>query len=230
MEICYQDDYLVAINKPHGLLVHRSRIADDVTEFALQKLRNILGKYVYPAHRLDRKTSGLLLFSFNPETNRLLHQAFMQREIKRTYHAVVRGYIDDEGIIDYPLKNENGKIQDAITHYKCLYRAELNIPSGKFQTSRYSLAEIKPLTGRMHQIRKHFAHIFHPIIGDRPYGCNKQNKIFLEQWNHNSLLLHALSIELIHPVSQLPLTIKADYQNEFRKVLKIMDWPTSCSS
>lgn len=222
--VCYQDEFIIAINKPHGLLVHRSPIAADINEYALQQLRNQLGCYVYPAHRIDRKTGGLLLFSFSPEVNRMLHQAFMNSQIGRTYHAIVRGYVSEKGIIDYPLKNDQGRLQDAVTHYIRLQTAELPIAQGKFLTSRYSLVQITPQTGRMHQIRRHFAHISHPVIGDRPYGCNKQNRLFLEKWNHHTMLLHAFALELTHPTSKQNLRIEAPYQPELRRIMEVMGW------
>jgi tRNA pseudouridine65 synthase len=224
LEICYQDAYLAAVNKPHGLLVHRSSIARDATAFALQQLRSQLQQRVYPVHRLDRKTSGLLLFALTAEVNSLLQQQFMQQQVKKTYHAIVRGFVDESGTIDYPLKADDGKLQQAITHYKRLYTAELAVPFGNFSTSRYSLVEIRPETGRMHQIRKHFAHILHPIIGDRPHGCNKQNRLFIEKWKHYDMLLHAQQLEFFHPVSRERLVIWADYQPTFKAIMRVMGW------
>ncbi|MFN5147503.1 MAG: pseudouridine synthase, partial [Flavobacteriia bacterium] len=171
LEILFQDDHLVAVNKPHGLLVHRSPIAADAEEFAVQILRDQIGRKVYPVHRLDRKTGGVLLFALNETTNSLMQQAFMNKEVAKKYLSLVRGFTDDEGTIDHPLTNEAGKVQDAVTHFRTVNRYSIPISSGTFPTSRYSLLEVDPETGRMHQIRKHFAHIFHPIIGDRPHGC-----------------------------------------------------------
>lgn len=215
LEILYKDEYLVAINKPHGLLVHRSPIAKDASEFAVQLLRDQLNQRVYPTHRLDRKTGGVLLFALNEEINKKTQELFSQRQMIKTYLAIVRGYTEDEGIIDYPLKRENGLAQEAITKYKTLRRTELEIPLGRHQTIRYSLVEISPLTGRMHQIRKHFAHILHPIIADRPYGCNKQNRFFKAKWNMDTMLLHACNLSFAHPLSGVPVNISAPLQKEF---------------
>ncbi|KAF0128971.1 MAG: tRNA pseudouridine65 synthase [Bacteroidetes bacterium] len=222
LHILHSDDHLVAINKPHGLLVHKSMIAADASEFAIQLLRDQLGRRVYPAHRLDRKTAGVLLFALDHETDSLMQQQFMRHETVKVYHAIVRGFMDEEGVIDYPLVNEKGQSQEAVTHYRRLKTAELEIPSSGFNTSRFSLVEVRPLTGRMHQIRKHLAHVFHPIIGDRPHGCNKQNRLFLEHWNHNDMLLHAVSLEFTHPVSGEKLKITASYQDSFQHIMKVM--------
>lgn len=223
LEILYQDDYLIAINKPHGLLVHRSPIAADASEFAVQLLRNQIGQKVYPVHRLDRKTSGVLLFALNEEVNRTMQQAFMNKEVEKKYLAILRGFTPEKGTIDYALTTEDGKVQDAITHYKTLRHFEIPVPFGKFDTSRYSLVEVNPETGRMHQLRKHFAHIFHPIIGDRPHGCNKQNKLFLEKWNMNTMLLHASELQFIHPVSHEKITIEAGLHSDFERVLGLLE-------
>src|SRR5690606_10991298 len=131
-------DHLVAINKPHGLLVHRSSIATDTAIVALQLLRDQIGKTVYPAHRLDRKTGGVLLFSLDKETDTAMQGLFMKAQVQKIYWAVVRGYTEDQGMIDYPLRKENGNLQDAVTHYHTLARAEIDLPNGQFATSRYS--------------------------------------------------------------------------------------------
>lgn len=222
LEILYEDENLIAINKPHGLLVHRSSIAADTSLFALQLLRDQIGKTVYPAHRLDRKTAGVLLFSLDKETDQLVQPLFANKAIEKKYIAILRGFCAEEGTIDYPLAKENGTIQEAITHFKKLAQAEIDIPSGKFPTSRYSLVEASPETGRMHQLRRHFAHILHPIIGDRPHGCNKQNKIWKETFEMDTMMLHARSLNFIHPHTQENIHIEASLQPEFHRVLEIL--------
>lgn len=223
LEILFEDEDFVAINKPHGLLVHKSSIAADTSEFALQILRDQIGKKVYPAHRLDRKTAGVLLFSLNKEMDSAIQTAFSQNLIKKEYLAVLRGHTDPEGTIDYPLKKENGTIQEALTHYQTLAITEIDLPFGKFPTSRYSLVLAKPETGRMHQLRRHFAHIFHPIIGDRPHGCNKQNKLWKDTFQHDTMLLHAKSLAFSHPKTQENILIQAQIQPEFERALGILN-------
>lgn len=224
MEVIYQDEYLVAVNKPHGLLVHPSSIAKDAEEFAMQLLRDQLGQYVFPVHRLDRKTGGVLLFALDTKAHRAAQQQFAERDVQKEYWAIVRGYTDDSGEIDYPLKKENGKSQEAFTAYETMARAELPVPLGKHATVRYSLVKISPLTGRMHQIRKHMAHILHPIIGDRPHGCNKQNRLFKEKWGMTTMLLHARALTLAHPITTEPLKLMAPVQAEFKRMMELMDF------
>lgn len=218
LPILYQDADLVAINKPHGLLVHRSPMASDAREFAVQLLRDQLGQRVYPVHRLDRKTGGVLLFARNEPMNGAMQQRFMDGRVAKTYLAIVRGYTPDEQTIDYPLRREDGISQEAVTLLKTLRRTEVPLPFGQHPTSRYSLVELRPTTGRMHQLRKHMAHILHPIIGDRPHGCNKQNKLFLEHFGMNTMLLHAQRIEFMHPETNEPVVITAPWQDEFRRM------------
>lgn len=224
LDIVFQDDDLVAINKPHGLLVHRSSIAMDASEFALQLLRDQLNCKVFPVHRLDRKTGGVLLFALSKDVEKLMQQQFYDNKVDKRYLAIVRGYTPDEEEIDYALRKENGTLQEAFTKYKTLARAELDVPLGSHPTSRYSLVEANPETGRMHQLRKHFSHIFHPIIGDRTHGCNKQNKLFKERWELDTMLLHASQLSFNHPVSDLPIYIEAPLQQEFLRIMEIMGW------
>jgi len=222
LQILYQDEHIVAINKPHGLLVHRSPIAADAQEFALQILREQLQKTVYPVHRLDRKTSGVLLFTFSKETLVHVSNQFMDGSVKKKYLAILRGHAPESGTIDYPLLNENEKLQDAITHYRTLGQSEIPYALGKYTSLRYSLVLAEPETGRMHQLRRHFAHIMYPIIGDRPHGCNKQNRFFKETFNMDSMMLHAQELMFLHPVTGEQMIISAPISSEFERMLEVL--------
>lgn len=222
LEIIYQDENLIAINKPHGLLVHQSSIARDATEFALQMLRDQVGRHVSPVHRIDRKTSGILLFAFDKPTEIAMQQQFMNGETEKKYLSILRGFTPDEMTIDYPLAKENGTLQDSLTYFKTLQYAEIDVAFGKFPTSRYSLIEAMPKTGRMHQLRRHFSHILHPIIGDRTHGCNKQNRFFKEQWDMTTMLLHASELSFVHPITGKNIHLKANLHDEFKRVMDFM--------
>jgi len=224
LEILYRDEHLIAINKPHDLLVHRSSIAADVQEFALQLLRDQVGQWVNPVHRLDRKTAGVLLFAFNKEAEIAMHQQFAENKVQKKYLAIVRGHTPDSEDIDYALRKENGTLQDAFTSYVTLNRAEIDVPLGSHPTSRYSMIEVTPSTGRMHQIRKHMAHISHPIIADRTHGCNKQNRFFKANWEMTTMLLHASKLSFIHPITGEQVNIEAELQPEFKRVMALMSW------
>jgi tRNA pseudouridine65 synthase len=219
MEILFEDDYLIAVNKPPGLFVHRTSLDPLANEFVLQKVRDMTGHRVYPVHRLDRKTSGVLLLAKSTEIHKKLSILWAERNVDKKYLAIVRGYTDTTGTIDYPLRSEKGKIQEAVTHYTTLKQSELHIPMGKFPTVRYSLVELEPVTGRMHQLRRHMSHIFHPIIGDRPHGCNKQNKFFKDKFDMTTLMLHAESLCFTHPETQNRVKIQAHPHEEFKRML-----------
>lgn len=223
LEVLYQDQFIVVVNKPHGLLVHKSSIARDAEEWALQLVRDQLGEMVYPAHRLDRKTSGCLLFALDKESHKAATRIFAERQIVKVYHAIVRGFIVEEEFVDYPLINDKGKTQEARTYIKPVKRYELDVPLGKHPTSRYTLLEVKPETGRMHQIRKHMNHLRHPILGDRPYGCNKQNKLWKDRWGMTTLALHAQSLAFYHPRTDHIVKVAAPYTEELKTYLRILE-------
>lgn len=230
LEILYQDQYLVVINKPRDLLVHRSSIAREIDENAIQYLRDQIGQPVYPVHRLDRKTTGVLVFALDKEVLKELNEAFASRKVEKKYIAVVRGYAPEEGYIDYALTNDRGNHQDAVTDFKALQRVELPLPFGKHTTSRYSLVAAFPETGRQHQLRKHFKHLFHPILGSRPHGCNKQNKLWLDQYGLMGMLLHANELSFLHPITKERLILTAKIDAEFERYNQILGFDLTAYS
>lgn len=230
LEILFEDEYLIAINKPSGLLVHRTSIAADETVFALQMLRDQIGQHVSPVHRLDRPTSGVLLFSKKEEILPMLKEQFADRSIQKTYLAIVRGIPSIKSdLIDYPLKSErSGRMQEAQTFYQVLEEAEIPFDTtGRYPTSRYSLLELKPETGRTHQIRRHLAHLRHYILGDKKHGDNKQNQFFERQFGMENLLLHARKLEFIHPKSKEKIVVLASIPSHFQKTINDLGWSES---
>jgi len=239
LEILYRDEWLVAINKPAGLLVHRSMIDRHETRFALQMTRNQIGQHVYPVHRLDKPTYGVLLFALDPDTARLMTEQFTARETTKRYLAVVRGHTAEEESINYPLKEVLDKksdrksdpdkaAQQAITAYKRLATVELPYPVGRYETARYSLLKITPKTGRKHQIRRHMKHIFHPVVGDTTHGDGKHNQLFRGQFKCHRLLLAASSLSFKHPVSGKSVTIKAAIDETFNSIIERFSWRDDC--
>lgn len=229
-EILYQDEYYIAINKPPGILVHKTRISEDKV-FILQLLRDQIGQRVYPVHRLDRATSGVLLFGKSAEAASELGMLLMDKTVDKSYLAIVRGYMPEEGTIDYALADEEsakGMLPvPAITHFKKLGQSVIDAAIGlRYTTARFSLMEAIPETGRRHQIRKHFAHLRHPIICDSRHGDVKHNKYFREQFDMTRLLLHAGRLGFTHPFSQIPVTIQAMPDADFRNALDIVQLST----
>ena len=224
LEILYQDDYIIVINKPSGLLVHKSFYARDAKVYAIQELRNqIGGQHVYPVHRLDRKTSGVLLFALDKESLKIMNERFASREVEKKYLAILRGWTVDELTIEYDLVNDDNVTQNAITYFHRLQSVAIDLEFNNKPTSRYCLVEAIPETGRMHQLRKHFKHIFHPVLGSRPHGCNKQNKLWLENYGVTGMMLHAHQLVFNHPVTNERLTVNAKVNEEFSKVGSILN-------
>lgn len=231
----YRDPWLLAVHKPAGLLVHRSPIDKHETEFALQYARALNGgEHVYPVHRLDRPTSGVLLFARDPDTARTVGQAMMAGEVSKTYLAVVRGWTPESGTIDHPLKDEpedrrlhgtEQPVRDALTHYRRLATTEIPVEIERYPTSRYSLVELYPKTGRKHQLRRHMKHINHPIIGDANHGRGRHNRYFAERFGQGRLMLAATELALTHPVTGEELVLKAPPEQSFMDVLSIFPSP-----
>jgi len=217
LTILYLDNYLAAVHKPPGLLVHRTGLDAGETQFALQMLRDQLGRPVWPAHRLDKGTSGVLLFALDAGTARTLGQSFESGHgLRKTYQAVVRGWPDAEGLIDHPLKRladdaraGREEVQDAQTRFRTLARYALPLAQGSFPTTRCALVELQPLTGRRHQLRRHLKHIAHPIIGDATHGKGPLNRAVAGLLDLQRLWLHARQLKLAHPVTGMPLCIEA---------------------
>jgi tRNA pseudouridine65 synthase len=212
LEILYQDEHCVAINKPPGLLVHRSKIDVHARENAVSLLSRQIGQRVYTVHRLDRPTSGVLIFGLDSQAAHELTIQFGQRTTSKHYLAVVRGWTDDAGVIDRPLKEHPDRIthpdadrdklpQEAVTEFETLDRCEIPHSMGRYPTSRYSLVRLHPLTGRRHQLRRHCKHISHPIIGDPEHGDHRHNTLLRETFHIDRLLLAAIRLQIAHPTT-----------------------------
>ncbi|WP_343224752.1 pseudouridine synthase [Pelagicoccus sp. SDUM812005] len=227
LEVLYRDDRYIAIHKPSGLLVHRSPIDKRETRFAIQLLRDQIGQHVYPAHRIDRPTSGILLFGLDEAAGTALSILFQERKVQKTYRAVVRGHLPESGVIDSPLHKyedqdghkKSAETQEAETAYKRLAITELPYPTERYDTTRYSLVELYPHTGRRHQIRRHLAHIRHPIIGDVRHGCNKANKLARANFAIHRLLLAATDIAFPHPFEDKQVQIHCPLEASFQAAL-----------
>ena len=235
LEILFQDEYLVAINKPTGLLVHKSMIDRHEIYYAMKMLRNQIGQWVYPIHRLDKPTSGVLLFALDSETARRMSEQFKAHTIQKTYIAVVRGYAPNEGIIEHALKEKLDKIadknadkekeaQDATTEYKLLHTVEIDAPVGRYEKTRYSLVKLSPKTGRKHQLRRHMKHINHHILGDTKYGRGEHNIFVREKYNMQRLLLHCTSLVVKHPYTDEELELYASIDDTFTSIFKEFKW------
>ncbi len=217
LDILYIDDYLAVVHKPAGWLVHRTPLDKGETRFVLQALRQQIGRPVWPLHRLDKGTSGVLAFALDAETARQMGQRFETGEgLSKHYRAIVRGWPEDALLIDHPLKrmpddmrHERLAIQPAQTRLRTLRRGELPIAQGAFTSLRWAEVAFEPLTGRRHQLRRHAKHIAHPILGDATHGKGPLNRAVAAHLGLQRLWLHAERLRLRHPVTQAALTLEA---------------------
>lgn len=224
LTVLYQDDRIIVVHKPPRILVHRTRISED-TDFVLQRLRKQIGQRVYPAHRLDRPTAGVLVFGLDSEMANGLMEVFSQRKAQKVYLSVVRGYLPESGHIDYPLAKEGKPVkQEAVTDFTRLATAEVPISAGRYPNSRYSLVEVQPKTGRFHQIRRHFSHLRHPIIGDKKHGDVKHNKLFRDHMDTTMLMLLAWKISFPHPATGKVLHLKTQPEPDMVHIMQHLGW------
>ena len=226
IDVLFEDSDLLAVNKPAGLLVHRSKIANDETEFLLDRIKQQAGANLYLAHRLDRATSGVLLLAKSREVAGEIGRAFMAREVTKRYLAVVRGWPDAEGVIDYPLPGvrEHGPRKPALTRWRTLATTTLPIEMGRYPEQRYALVEAEPETGRYRQIRKHFHHVSHHIVGDTSHGRGDHNRLWRIHFQLQRMLLHAWRLEFAHPRSGERVRIQAPLDTAWLRVLGRFDW------
>lgn len=236
LAIVHRDEFLVAIDKPSGLLVHRTDLDRGETRFAVQLLRDQIGRFVSPVHRLDRGTSGVLLFALDRDVGRALSAQFELQQVAKRYIAIVRGHPPEAGSIVHPLARPPddhasvpcdraaGGLQPAVTHYRRLAVAELEHRVDRYPTSRYGLLELRPETGRRHQIRRHLKHVAHPVVGDATYGKGCHNRLFADLFDSRRLLLACLELQLVHPVTGRPLLLKAPPAADFARVAIALGW------
>lgn len=226
IEILHEDADLLAVNKPAGLLVHRSKIANDETDFLLDRIAAQTAATLFLAHRLDRATSGVVLLAKSREVAGELGRLFMARDVTKRYLAVVRGWPEPEGAIDYPLPDvrEHSPRKPALTRWRTLATATLPIEMGRYPEQRYALIEALPETGRYRQIRKHFHHVSHHIVGDTSHGRGDHNRLWRIHLGMHRMLLHAWRIEFAHPRHGERLRVEAPLDAVWQRVLAHFDW------
>ena len=242
LAIVYRDECLCAIHKPSGLLVHRTPLDRGETRFAVQLLRDQIGCHVHPVHRLDRGTSGVLLFALDRDVARAVGAQFLDREVGKRYVAVVRGHPPVTGTIDHALGRQrdeyefhpsgagDGEPQGAVTRYRRLAIAELPHAVDRYPSSRYALLELQPETGRRHQIRRHLKHVAHPVIGDATYGKGRHNRLFARLFGSDRLLLACVELRLVHPATGKPLVLAAPPADDFIRITAALGWDRGLAS
>lgn len=228
--VLYRDEHIIAVHKPSGMVVHPTDLARLEQVSLMRLVRRMVRQRVWPIHRLDRPTSGIVLFALNRNSASELGRQLRDHEVEKHYLALVRGIPSDQ-LIDYPLKERplyrtdmvRSEPQEAVTRLRFLSSVEIPVAVGRYPTSRYALVELAPVTGRRHQLRRHMKHIFHPIIGDTTYGDGLHNRYFREHLGGSRLLLAAVKLTICHPETEAPLTISAPLEESFEKVLEFLD-------
>jgi tRNA pseudouridine65 synthase len=215
MDLLFVDDQVVVVNKPSGLLVHRGSGNDD--DVAMFRVRDLLGAHVYPVHRLDRATSGALVFARTREAAAVLCQSFESRKIDKHYLALVRGTPSQSGLVDHPIpKSEGGERVPAVTRFVLCARSSVD---------RCALVLAMPETGRFHQVRRHLRHLGHPLIGDVNYGSGELNRRYRAAYDLRRLALHAQAIAFDHPITQARVAITAPMPDDLGLALERLGLP-----
>ncbi len=230
--ILHRDEHYVIADKPAGLLVHRTSVDTREVRFLLQTLRDQIGCRVHPIHRLDKGTSGIIVFALHAEAANRLACAFREERVDKRYLAVVRGYTAEQAVVDWPLRDtiearaerRGATLRPAVTEVQHLARAELSVSIGRYATARYSLVCCRPRSGRQHQIRRHLKHLRHPVIGDANYGDLAHNRFFRDTLGVGRLLLAATYIRFEHPYTHTELRVAAPLDESFRRVFQEMGW------
>ena len=227
MQIIFEDDYIICVNKPNNVLVHHAFLSRNVgdEDSLLQLIEKEFGIKVYPVHRLDRKTSGLILLAKEKEYVSKFQELFTTKQIQKTYFGVVRGFSPETKTIDSPVKGRDANVhKEALTYLRTLANITLDIPVKPYDSSRYSLVEFLPQTGRMHQLRVHSNKISHPLIGDAKYGDKNHDTMFAENFGWKNLFLHAGKLEFIHPFSSEKMILKGTFPKDWIEMFEEFNW------
>lgn len=227
VEIVFEDDYLICVNKPNNMVVHHAHHSRNISEenSLLQVILENTGLKVTPIHRLDRKTSGIILFAKKNEYVSKFQELFTTNNIQKIYYGVVRGFSPEVKIIDSPVKGRDANVhKEALTHLKTLANVTLNIPVKPYDSSRYSLVEFTPKTGRMHQLRVHSNKISHPLIGDTKYGDKNHDLMFEENFGWKNMFLHAGKLEFKHPFTAEKIVLKGTFPTDWIQAFKEFSW------
>lgn len=225
--VIFEDDYILCVSKPNNMVVHHAHHSRNVSDeiSLLQEIESQKGYKTYPIHRLDRKTSGILLLAKEKHFVAPFQDLFTTNKIEKIYYGIVRGFSPDEKKIDSPVKGRDAKVhKEALTFLKTLAQVTLEIPVKPYDSSRYSLVEFTPKTGRMHQLRVHANKISHPLLGDPKYGDKNHNVMFDVNFNCKNLFLHAGKLLFTHPFTNQKMSLVADFPEDWNRLFNKFNW------
>lgn len=239
LTVLYEDEWLLAVDKPAGLLMHPSWIDRHATDTLAGRVKAYLGgAKAHTLHRLDRPTSGVVLLARSNDVAGALADQFRHQQVTKTYWALARGFTAERFVCAKPLKEELDPIadrharpdkpaQEATTQFQRLAISELAAPVSRYPKARFSLLACMPQTGRKHQIRRHLKSLRHPIIGDTRYGDRHQNRFAREHLALDSLGLRAMSIGFVHPSTQVYTVIYSGLSTPWQRTLEALGWPAT---
>jgi len=228
--ILYEDDFVIAVAKPNNLLVHHSLMARNQSDeqSLVELLQETYNATFFPIHRLDRKTSGIVLCAKEKAFVAPFQALFTSDQIQKVYYGIVRGFPPKNGIIDSPVKGRDANVhKTALTHFETLANVILPIPVQPFPESRYSLVKLLPKTGRMHQLRVHLNKLNYPLIGDPKYGDRLHNRMFQAEFGMSNLFLHAASLSFQHPFLEKEIRIYCSFPEDWKIISKKFEWSLS---
>lgn len=220
IKIIYEDEYIIAINKPPGMIVHRTDTSPEDEIVALSLVRKYLKNRIFPIHRIDKKTSGVLIFGKTSKMAHLIHTQIIDKKVQKVYWAIVNNYSPPSATATQELTNSKGKIQSAETVFTTFN--QIKIPDETGAITAMSFLQAEPKTGRMHQIRKHCNLEGFPIIGDPMYGYHRANKYFVKKFGIKDMFLHSRSYTFHHPALDEEITIEADLNESFQTALDVL--------
>ena len=220
VEIIYKDSEIIVCNKPVDLPVHKNDFMPNDAPYLTKIIGQKFDRSVYNVHRLDSKTSGLIVLAFSPENAKNLTLQFERKEVEKIYNALVKGNPGSGTFNENVLIKKRGKKKQAITHFKTIETIQTDISYKEFENIEISFVEIQLETGRWHQIRQHFAMHRFDILGDTHHGDWTLNRIITEKTGIKRLFLHAESLSFTHPISQETIRFKSSTPREFQQVLQ----------
>lgn len=230
--ILYQDSSIIIVDKPAGLFIHPNQYTQNKPN-CVNILGGIVQKKVLTCHRLDRRTSGAVVFALRKDAASHVTTQFKHKEVKKRYLALVRGYLDEEVYTNRPIKDfysNEKKYLEAESKIRPLAHGSLPdnlVPEDMkdIRETRFSLVEVELYTGKTHQARSHLSALSHPVIGDNLHGDKRQNNLFQEVFHTEEMFLRSAFLEFLHPADKKTITVTLGPAKSWRPILEQLQFP-----